>query len=58
MRRLILEDNEGRIEKFRRLYPDATIVTTAQEAIGWLTSDTWDWISLDHDLNHDHLWGY
>lgn len=47
---LILEDNAGRITHFRRLYPKASIVETAQEAIDALRDFDWDYLSLDHDL--------
>lgn len=49
---LILEDNQGRIAKFRAKYPQAIIVQEASEAIKHLSQDKtmWDLVSLDHDL--------
>lgn len=51
MSMLILEDHGGRIAYFQAMYPTATIVKTAQEAIEKLQSQSWNQASLDHDLN-------
>lgn len=50
---LILEDNQGRIEQMRKMYPEAVIVETAAEAIALLRQERFDWVSLDHDLNNE-----
>ena len=52
---LILEDNAGRIAYFRRLYPKASIIETAQETIDALRGFDWDYLSLDHDLGGENF---
>lgn len=52
---LILEDDDNRIDRFRKAYGDKeqydlNIVKKASEAIELLESQTWTFVSLDHDL--------
>ena len=51
MKVLILEDDPMRIRKFKSFYPGCVVVSHANECIQQLKSDSWDLISLDHDLN-------
>lgn len=50
MKVLFLDDDPARQRKFRREYPFATIVSTAEECISKLKSQSWDFVYLDHDL--------
>lgn len=50
---LFLDDCPLRAMKFRREFPNATIVTTAQACIEQLSKQAWDTVFLDHDLNGD-----
>lgn len=47
---LFLDDNQNRIDVFKRYIPWATTTTTAQETINQLVDNTWDHVFLDHDL--------
>jgi ActR/RegA family two-component response regulator len=47
---LFLDDDPVRQLKFRREYPWAAIVSTAEECINKLQSQAWDFVYLDHDL--------
>lgn len=47
---LFLDDNQCRIDRFRSDIPWAIITMTAQDTIDRLTSKSWDYVFLDHDL--------
>lgn len=47
---LFLDDCPNRTKKFRRKWPMATTVETAQECIDKLDEKEWDIVWLDHDL--------
>lgn len=46
----ILEDSPERIRWFRERMPDATIVSTAEDALAILSQGSFDFFFLDHDL--------
>ena len=52
MKILILEDDENRVEIFRRqlIGFDVVYVDRASDAIKWLSEDKFDYLFLDHDL--------
>ena len=54
---LILEDDDGRIEHFKKRFPDDDlhIVKHAQEAIDLLKENEYDLICLDHDLGDQQM---
>ena len=56
LRIFILEDNEARINQFTQMFSDhcRTIATSAKEGIGYLTTQEYDFLFLDHDLGDDH----
>lgn len=47
---LVLDDDKKRLERFRRKYPNAVLVETAEKCIQALQSWPFDVIYLDHDL--------
>lgn len=53
MRILILEDEQYRIDSFKENFIGCTldITKSPEEAIEWLTENTYDFIFLDHDLS-------
>jgi len=57
MRVLILEDSPERTVKFKQLLIGHVweIVATAQEAIQRLAQESWDLLSLDHDLGGEEM---
>jgi DNA-binding response OmpR family regulator len=57
MRVLILEDDDMRIEHFKKRFPDAAldIVKHAEEAIYCLKENQYDIICLDHDLGDQQM---
>ncbi len=46
----ILEDSHERIRWFRERIPEATIVSTAEDALAILSQRSFDFCFLDHDL--------
>jgi CheY-like chemotaxis protein len=50
MKILFLDDDNERIEKFNKYGFDATIVKNAEDAIKELSSNNFDVVFLDHDL--------
>jgi len=46
----ILEDSPERIRWFRERVPEATIVSTAEDALAILSQRSFDFCFLDHDL--------
>ena len=52
MKILFLDDDENRHRKFRRcmIGQPFTVVSTADDAIGELTEESFNIVSLDHDL--------
>ena len=57
MRVLILEDDHNRQRVFIKnlISADVSIVETARDAIEQLSSNTWDWLFLDHDLGGQQM---
>ncbi len=57
MKILVLDDSKERLKTFQRklIGHEAVMVETASEAIAQLNSDTFQAVSLDHDLGGKHM---